>query len=265
MRKQMLPSFLFILLALLMLFLPAEFLIDWRLSLYGSATVASELASPGHDSLVHPPAQDSLDRIRILQERLVQRDAEVAALRRRLSELDAARENLPAMRFVYASVMAAGKVAFADTYTVDRGRRDGVREGDAVVQGTVLFGSVARCAIHTALVRSVYAGGSLVPARTGKTREICAVRGDGGDRATAIFYTTESGADKGEPLLTSGLLGELPEGLLVGELLARPEEGAEPGTLEAPVRLYARPHMVEGLLLLHRLEPAAPARTGSGE
>lgn len=250
----MIPSLLLAFLAVLMLFLPRGFLVDWRLGLHGALLVASELTSPPAADRSRPAERDSRERIRVLQERLVQRDAEVARLRQRLAEASRATEALPTLRFVHSQILAIGRSAHPTRFVIDRGSLDGVREASAALQGQSLFGTVARVSARTSLVRTLDATGSMVAARTGRGGELCAVRGDGAGVATVVIYAPISGAEAGEPVLTSGLLGELPADLLIGELTARPEEGAQPGTLEAPVRLHARPHLTEGLLIVRRLD-----------
>ncbi len=251
MDRRTLPPLLLLLLAVILYLLPGHILARWRLGLYSLYVQAAESLHPEPEApSLLPSGTDTA--IQDLLDNLQQKDAEIARLRRQLRELKLTQKHLPTLRLQTASVLELGSQTHSDTVTIDQGWRDKVRDLDAVVKGQALVGTVARTGAKAAIVTLVSSPASLVSARIGTTREQCSVIGNGHGRARAVFYHISVKARKGDTVLTSGLLGSTPAGLLVGRLLEDPREGTEPNTTEAQIQLHADLTVLEDLLLVRQ-------------
>lgn len=252
MNARHLPAALLLLAAILLYLGPADWLLDLRLSLYGTAVhAAGERPDYATQTAL---AQRCAD----LEARLMQKDAQLHRLQRQLRSFTDAQTHVPHLRFAPARVLARGQGPLGDTLIIDRGRLDHIDRHAAALHGHALAGTVFRLAERTALVRLLSSPASLVAAHTGESRETCAVVGRGRGRLRVIFHHVTSTARAGEAVLTSGLLGRHPEGLVIGTLAESPQEGAEPNTLEADLVPQAPLSAVEDLLLVQRLDGVAP-------
>ena len=175
-----------------------------------------------------------------------------------MREFEGFRRGMPELKLLAARVVSRS----GEEAVIDAGAEDGVGDGWAVAQGTVLAGTIAQRAPKHSVVLTTASGGSLIPARAGRSRDVCSVRGCGGGMGVAVFYANQTETAPGEPLFTSGLLGRLPPGLLVGTLADYPQP-ATGGTLEAPVRLAADFPALERVLVAAPLAP--PPAPGAGK
>ncbi len=256
MYKRSLPSLLLLILGVLLYALPPSYLSHWRLSLYSLYVTAAEtLEPPRADS--RPAATAASPQARQLEElrrRLLQQAGEIAALRQHLKELGSFRKAYrPVLRFQTARVIKFRRHDLtADTLILNRGRLDGLKTGWAVLQGQALVGTVARLGSRSALVMLLTAPASLAPARAGTSRKLAAVVGDGRGQARIIFYSSKVAVKKGETVKTSGLLGILPPGLIIGVVAEAPSPGSDPNTMEARLELQADLTTLEDLLVVHR-------------
>ncbi len=263
MTRTPLTALLLLLAALALYLLPGHYLAQWRLYLHdGSVTLRRRLGLGEPE----PPPRAAVDeiplrqRIEELTDAVMRRDAEIARLQSRLASLTEFHERFPRLNVVEARVILAGGGALGDTVTLDKGRVDGVTEGTAVLQGQNLLGRVVQLGDHSCLALLVSAPGSIVSARSGRTRERCTAHGSGRGSAYATFYGTKIRAEAGDMLYTSGLLGKLPAGLQIGMLRENPGEGPEPATQEATLELRANLAVLEDVLILRNAgEEDAPA------
>ncbi|MDR0868378.1 MAG: rod shape-determining protein MreC [Planctomycetota bacterium] len=221
----------------------------WRPEL--TARVKLALVEFWQANLPTAAAPETIDpdaQIRLLNQRLAQKDAEIFALEQTLAEFEHFRRLLPNVQMVAAQTIE--RSFFSDEVTINAGARDGVRAGDAAAQGAVLAGVVGLAGETASAVLLTSHPGCVVPARAGNSREICMVRGAGNERATVIFYSGQTAVAPGEKIFTSGLLGKLPAGLLIGTVENFPLRGKEPGTMEARVKLDANFAALEYLLVV---------------
>ena len=200
-----------------------------------------------------------------LRLRLLQKDAEINALRVRLRHIGELREAAPQLRFVSATVIGVGGARWGEIAIVDRGSRDGVAVGDAVAQGQALAGVVRRTGIHSAEVALLWSPCCLVAARlvseTSADGELWAVQGDGRGGVRAVCYSRFTKARQGAMLLTAEAAGAVPPQLLLGTITADPVEGAEPGTMEAPLQPAAELRTLDGMLIVQRASAPPMAAT----
>ncbi len=238
MRTPVLPPLILLVLAAALYLLPDGSLYAWRLYLRGAVARLYRPPDPRADA-----SRDTFSDSRDLLILLHQREAQIADLRRRLAELDAARERVPDQNIVAARVVRLGPDNTLDTFTIDVGTRDGIAQGQAVVVGEAVAGIVARAEADASLVLSLASTGCYLSARIGepggsvdRPRLLGAVRGIGAGDVAAVIFSSATAAKEGWIAMTSGLEGTIPEGLIVGTLAGNLVEGEESGTLEARLR-----------------------------
>jgi rod shape-determining protein MreC len=160
---------------------------------------------------------DSLrERVRTLEGELT-RLAEVEAANRRLRELLQFREIVGAP-LVAARVIGWGASAWDRTITLDKGSRDGVVGGSAVLVPEGVVGHVVRASASAANVLLISDRNSGVDAVVQRSR----VRGilQGRQDGCEVKYV-KRGADvqEGDRVVTSGLDGVFPKGVLLGDVV----------------------------------------------
>lgn len=238
MRNPVLPAVMLLLLAAALYFLPDGALYAWRLSLRGAVARLWRPPDPRHDA-----GGDVFTDHRDLLEILHQQHTRLADMRRRLAEIGVTREHVEKMKIIAGRVVRLGPSNSMDTFTIDAGSLDGVREGQACVVGQALAGIVVRVEANAALVLSLASPGCYISARLGETggsidrpRLLCGVRGAGAGVVSAVVYSTDTPAKEGWIAMSSGLEPEIPEGLLLGTVVGDMVEGEENGTMEAELR-----------------------------
>ncbi|HEX8006485.1 MAG TPA: rod shape-determining protein MreC [Trebonia sp.] len=137
-------------------------------------------------------------------------------------------------RIVAASVIAAGG-EYADTVTIDVGRRDGIAVNETVLNGDGLVGVVSQVGSGTATVLLASAASATVGVRLAGTNEIGALTGTSrtmagsGDLQLKLLSATAV-LHRGQALVTFGSVGGRPyvPGVPVGEVAA---VNSQPGSL----------------------------------
>ncbi len=151
-------------------------------------------------------------------------------LRKRVSELEEARlENLRLeglVDFVQSSKTAAvgarviGRPtnSWEGVITIDRGTDDQVREGMPVVGPAGLLGQTVDVTAHSARVRLITDPDSGVAAMLQSERAEGIVSGSIDGKLTMDFVSTDTTVRAGDVVITSGIGGVYPKGLIVGEV-----------------------------------------------
>jgi rod shape-determining protein MreC len=155
---------------------------------------------------------------RLRQQVLQQNDAE-----QRLRQLTAL-ENLPFagnLQEVACQVIAYNTSDFAATVTIDKGRADGVTIGMPVVGSGGLVGMVVLASHHTATVRLVTDGQSVVGAAYGTAGTPAIVAGQGwGKPLSGQLVPADTRLPRGTLFSTSGLQGAaFPPGIPVARVI----------------------------------------------
>lgn len=238
MRNPVLPAVMLLLLAAALYFLPDGALYAWRLSVRGAVARLWRPPDPRHDA-----GGDIFTDHRDLLEILHQQHAQLADMRRRLTEIGVTREHVEKMKIIAGRVIRLGPDNTLDTFTIDVGTDAGVRPGQACVVGQSVVGIVVKAETNASLVLSLSSPGCYVSARLGepggstdRPRMLCGVRGAGGGIVSAVVFSTDTAAKSGWVAMTSGLEPSIPEGLLLGTIAGQMIEGDENGTLEAELR-----------------------------
>ena len=157
--------------------------------------------------------------------------ADNQSLRRQVAELQAAgKENADlrralgfqrsfGKRLVTAQVIGRGPDVFSRTVTIDRGTADGLRAGMVVVTGAGLVGRLREVAAHSASIQTVADPGIRVNAYTVKSNLEGTVSGGAGPLRMEIPARPGGIAEPGEWVLSSGIGGLYPRGIVVGQVL----------------------------------------------
>ncbi len=181
--------------------------------------VGSFLAGSVHYGAVSQQNQKLQAEVgRLRQQVLQQNDAE-----QRLRQLTAL-ENLPFagnLQEVACQVIAYNTSDFAATVTIDKGRADGVTIGMPVVGSGGLVGMVVLASHHTATVRLVTDGQSVVGAAYGTAGTPAIVAGDGwGKPLSGQLVPADTPLPRGTLFSTSGLQGAaFPPGIPVARVI----------------------------------------------
>jgi rod shape-determining protein MreC len=148
----------------------------------------------------------------------LQRYEAVEAESRRLRSL---RENTADVtnRFIIGNIMNLDIDAFRERVLVDKGARDGVFAGQAVLDAGGVFGQVARVGELTSEVILVSDGTHAIPVQVNRNglRTIAAGTGDM-SRLKLPYLPTSADVIVGDLLVTSGLGGGFPAGYPVGTI-----------------------------------------------
>lgn len=195
-------------------------------------------------------------------------------LRLRNAELEEARQENERLRALVKFVEARGLESLgarvigrpANSWegiiTIDRGTAEGVEQGMPVIGEAGLLGQVVEAAQHSSRVRLITDQRSGVAAVVQRTRVEGIVRGSIDRSLTMDFVSRDTSLRAGDVVITSGMGGVYPKGIVIGEIASVRKQ---PNTL-APligVRPTARLSELEEVLVLVGAAPATNA--GSGE
>jgi rod shape-determining protein MreC len=143
------------------------------------------------------------------------------ALEAESQRLRALRENTAgvANRFIIGNIMDLDIDAFRERVLVDKGARDGVFVGQAVLDAGGVFGQVARVGELTSEVILVSDGTHAIPVQVNRNglRTIAVGTGDM-TRLKLPYLSTSADVIAGDLLVTSGLGGGFPAGYPVGTI-----------------------------------------------
>jgi rod shape-determining protein MreC len=140
---------------------------------------------------------------------------EAGATNRRLQQLLEFRSHLPSGS-ITASIIANSASSWFQTCLLDKGSGDGVRKGMAVVTPLGVVGQVVSATSHSAKVLLVTDPNSGVDVLVQRTRARGIVSGSL-ENVTIMKYVKRSeDIQEGDRLVTSGLDGVFPKGLMVG-------------------------------------------------
>ena len=201
---------------------------------------------------------DENQALRAENERL---NAEVARLReneirlQQLTQLLQVKETHPGDEFLAANVFAREPSNVKEMAAIDRGKRDGVQEGMVVVtEGGSLVGRVTRVFDDYAWVTFITDPDSAVSAMVQESRAQGVVSGSYSRRLSMEFLRQAAVVQEGDVVLTSGIGGGFPPGLIIGRVSAvesSPQETFKAVTVE-PLASLSR---LETVLVLTSFTP----------
>lgn len=152
---------------------------------------------------------------------------EVARLReneirlQELRQLLQVKESRPDQEFLAANIFARDPSNLKEMVALDRGKRDGIREGMVVVtEGGSLVGRVTNVLDDYAWVTLITDPNSAVSAMVQESRSQGVVAGSYSRRLTIDFLRQGAVVSVGDVVVTSGVGGSFPPGLLIGRVVA---------------------------------------------
>ncbi len=182
----------------------------------GIGSSISPVFSPWRNSRETESLRSQLTNQQVLESKLSMLEKENEALR---DELKVEKKYTPHM-------LMAHPIARERYLVIDRGEKDGVVAGVAVVSGDVLVGKVERTTTHTASVLLPTDPGSLVPVWTTRlTKGV--VKGEFGNTMTLDQVLGRDSLDEAEIVLTTGESG-YPQNIVVGKVGKIVSESRDP-------------------------------------
>jgi rod shape-determining protein MreC len=135
----------------------------------------------------------------------------------RLRQLLQFREkNSPSM--IGAEVIGRDPSSWFRAVTIDKGERDGVEKGMAVISPAGVIGQILKTAPHYATVLLLTDYNSAIDSIVQRTRAKAIVEGKGENRCQLKYLRRAEEVAVGDVVVTSGLTGNFPKGLMVGEI-----------------------------------------------
>ena len=187
----------------------------------------------------------------------LQRFAALEDENRRLRDM---RENSAGVadRVLVASIMNVDLDPFRHRVLVDKGARDGVFKGQAVLDAEGIFGQVSQVHAETAEVILISDAEHAIPVQSNRSglRTIAVGTGDS-DRLSLPFVTVESDLKAGDLLISTGIGGVFPRGYPVAEV-TRVDRTAAATFALVDARPTARLDRYREVLLVWFTPPAAP-------
>lgn len=164
------------------------------------------------------------DRIAVLEEQLASRQIELIQLREAASDYDrlasllsytTALEN---QEFLTADVIAFDPSGIARSMIINRGTRDGVAVGMPVATDLGLVGRIVSVSANAAQVQLIHDENSAVSARLQTTRAEGSVIGQASGVLRMTFIDLDENIIQGDLVITSGLGGNFPPDMVVGQV-----------------------------------------------
>jgi len=175
---------------------------------------------------------------------LVHLQKENVLLKQRLSELQKENDEMKEMVFenerlrgllqfqdrMAAPMIGAGVVgqdpsSWFRSITINRGERDGVRKGMAVISPDGVVGQILKTSSRYSVVLLITDYSSAVDAIVQRTRAKAIVEGEGENRCQLKYLLRSEEIVTGDVIITSGLGGVFPKGLKVGEIRSVDKKG----------------------------------------
>jgi len=117
-----------------------------------------------------------------------------------------------------AEVIGQDPSSWFKSVTIDKGERDGVKRGMAVVSPTGIIGQILKTAPHYATVLLITDYNSAIDSIVQRTRAKAIVEGKGENQCQLKYLLRTEEVAVGDAVVTSGLGGNFPKGLMVGEI-----------------------------------------------
>lgn len=115
-----------------------------------------------------------------------------------------------------ANIIGREPSTFFESYTVDQGEESGVKVGQAVIYRDTLVGRVTVVTGGSAQIMLVVSSRSIIQAELSESRTLGIVRG--GNQGLSLDNIPQDVTFKsGEMVITSGLGGDFPKGIIIGQ------------------------------------------------
>lgn len=162
--------------------------------------------------------RDELQKMKGWREAAVQLGQQNARLR----ELNNVRLS-PRLTYTTGEILADSGSPFRQSGLVNIGKRDGVQEGAAAMDGLGLVGRVSGLALSSSRILFLTDASSRVPAIIRPLGQRTIVAGDNSDNPPLEFIENLEDVRPGDRVVTSGKAGIFPPDLLIGEVFEGPD------------------------------------------
>lgn len=177
--------------------------------------VATLLSDAGNLNAI----RDENRRLRLENEELQVKVAELESQTARVQELEQALQIPASGQFTLLSANITNRFSdpFSDTVRIDRGTNAGIKPGMVVLSARgSLLGTVTDTTANTAAIRLVTDSRSRVAATVQETQVTGSVEGAADRKLSFRFAETGDDIAVGDTIVTSGLGGNYPPGILIG-------------------------------------------------
>lgn len=142
---------------------------------------------------------------------------EMMLAQERLRRLLQFKETL-ASTVVAAEVIGRDPSSWFKSITINKGERDGIQKGMAVISPEGVIGQVFKTAPSYAVVLLLTDYNCAIDAIVQRTRAKAIVEGRGDNRCQLKYLLRSEDVVEGDRVVTSGLAGNFPKGLMIGEI-----------------------------------------------
>ncbi len=168
--------------------------------------------------LVHLQKENEILKQRVSElQKESNRKEEAILANERLRKLLEFRDKIPTC-MVAAEVIGQDPSSWFKSVTINKGETDGVKKGMAVISPDGVVGQILKAAPHYATVLLITDYNSAIDSIAQKTRARAIVEGCGENRCQLKYLLRTDEVNVGDVIVTSGLAGNFPKGLLVGEI-----------------------------------------------
>lgn len=178
---------------------------------------------------------DVLSENEVLKEKLLECQKDTALVKMLRDENSELRDQLSFFQskdFVHVGAEVIGRniQPLGSTLVINRGKRDGIAQGNAVIiSNGILIGKVIQAEEESSLVRLLNDNQSKVAATIlNREKSIGIVEGGYGISVRMNFIPQQEDIHVGDLVITSGLETGMPRGLLIGNIAAIEKEAYEP-------------------------------------
>lgn len=148
---------------------------------------------------------------------------EVLASGRLQSLLQFRDKNFPSS--IPAQVIGKDPSSWFKSITLNRGERDGVKKGMAVIASQGVVGQILKTSPNYSTVLLITDYNSAIDAITQRTRAKAIVEGSGENQCQLKYLRRSEEVRVGDKVVTSGLTGSFPKGLMIGEIVKVEKSG----------------------------------------
>jgi rod shape-determining protein MreC len=184
-----------------------------------TAGLAQALGGHPDDATLRQENEDLKAQVAQLQKRNVDLQENLVDLNLLSGLLNYAR-SVPENRYAAANVIGRDSSPFLSYIIIDRGTDDGVARDQPVVTDNGLVGTIVAVTCCSARVRLITDPDSAVTARLQQSRDECVAVGRYGGGLELQFCSQQAQIKSGDVVLTSGLGGRYPEGIVLGTVSA---------------------------------------------
>ena len=142
---------------------------------------------------------------------------EMALANERLQKLLQFREKI-SVSVTAAEVIGQDPSSWFKSVTLNKGEKDGVKKGMAVISPEGVIGQILKTAPHYSTVLLITDYNSAIDSIIQRTRAKAIVEGKGENRCQLKYLLRTEEVIVGDSVVTSGLSGNFPKGLTVGEV-----------------------------------------------